>query len=478
MFTPWQGYMPGGMQSQGIQPPHVFSSYPANQPRLAPNPASAYQPYVSPRNLILHPPTILPPGNVVPSRPYSSGVQPVAQPNRQCAPSELPIEIASSLRAFETYVNGEKREYERRMTELHVRVRGLEDQIAQERVTASEERKQIKSSTKQEKKALKIKIQTLESEVLAAKEKMRQSFLSQIGDHPEQERLLKDLATARDRAASLETQLSAIQSEYSQSTLMEEAHRTKMDGYVKQLMGDSKKYQEECGELGEKLDRVTKDLESARLKARELERDKEHNIQLQEILKQKVAAKEQEFVALQQSQDILAREHLQVSEQQRIAVQQREELKQDLAKKQGEVTRLKEWLSSAKAAAINPAEAARLKDDLATLTKQKESLEQSEKEAREALQESEQRFNELQVSEENDKPVEDANLSLMFKVNKLEALVREQSAKLLAAERVASVPEGEDVFACLRGEKSPREEADWLEPLVVSDQFLKALPPQ
>ena len=371
----------------------------------------------------------------------------------------IPSDLLSTLKIFETYVQGEKKEYERRIDDFHVRIRSLEESLSRERASFGEERRTMKASWKSDKKSLQARIGELEETVRSANEQVAQLSLLDPRSN-ENEKLRTELFASRARAEEAETQLASLRDEYMQSCSIDEEHRNKMEKYVKELMADSQAYQKECQSLTERIDRLARESESLRQKARDADREKDHTAQVVELLRQKLAAKDLEISSITSSLDKLTKEKKVLSDSISAALRQKESAESELERKSAEVSRLKDWLSLAKSESSE--EKLKLKQDLAALTRQKENLEISEKNAKKKLAETENKV--AQLTDE-DRPMEDVNLSLMFKVNKLEHIIKEQNAKLLMAEKT-----GDDVFACLKVTESKNSE--WLEPLVVSNQFI------
>lgn len=370
----------------------------------------------------------------------------------------VPSDFMSTLKVFETYVLSEKKTYEKKIDDFHGKMRALEEQLSREIATNAEERKQSKAQFKAERRQLQSRITDLETELKIAQDRIRRlDELRRDADikNPDSDRSRADQLATKTRAEELDRQLTALRDEYAKSSQMEEEHRTKMEQYVRELMADSQRYQGECHTLTERLDRLTRELEAQKQRGRDLDRQNDHSTQVQEILKQKLANKEQEISTLQQTLDRVTREKKAVTESSGHLQRQKDQLQGELERRQAEISRLKDWIASAKSSTA--VDSKQVHNDLVAISKQKENFETSEKKKRD--------------HSGDDKPLEDVNLSLMFKVNKLESIVREQNAKLLAAERASSIgPGSDDVFALIRGR--PNDHCDWLEPLVVSDQFL------
>ena len=206
-------------------------------------------------------------------------------------------------------------------------------------------------------------------------------------------------------SGNLRRELESVRRDFATSAALEEEHREKMDGYVKALMAEVEKLQSELAGITDKYSNVVRELEFSRTRQKELDKDKERETQMNEILKNKLNSKDLELGNLNSLVDRLQREK------------------------------------------------AKLKDDLDTLNRSMH--------ARSSPAPSE----------------EEVDLGLMFKVNRLEAIVREQNAKLIANERSKNTNAStEDVFACLRNPtfnahtpRTPRTPAsstkEWLEPL-------------
>jgi len=364
----------------------------------------------------------------------------------------VPSDFMNTLKIFETYVLAEKKDYERKIEAFHSKIRALEEQLSREQISNSEERKNLKAQTKTERRLLQSRVADLETELKIAQDRIRR--LDEVrADAPESDRLRSEQLSTKTRAEELERQLSALRDEYAKSSQMEDEHRAKMEQYIRELMADSQRYQGECHTLTERLDRLTRELETQRQRGRDLDRQNDHSTQVQDITKQKLANKEQEISTLSQTLERVGREKKSLQESAAHLQRQKDQLQGELERRQAEISRLKDWIASAKSSA--PVDGKQLQTDLA---KQKENFEAKKK--REASAE--------------EKPLEDVNLSLMFKVNKLESIVREQNAKLLAAERASSLGPADDVFSLMRARP---DQGEWLEPLVVSDQFLLSRSP-
>jgi chromosome segregation ATPase len=257
----------------------------------------------------------------------------------------VPSNFMTTLKVFETYVLSEKKAYEKKIDDFHAKMRVLEEQLSRELATNSEERKQAKAQFKAERRQLQARITDLETELKVAQDRIRRlDELRRDADakNPDSDRSRADQLATKSRAEELERQLGALREEYSKASLMEDEHRGKMEQYVRELMADSQRYQGECHTLTERLDRLTRELETQKQRGRDLDRQNDHSTQVQEILKQKLANKEQETATLQQTLERVSREKKAAAENGALLQRQKDQLQGELERRQAEISRLKD----------------------------------------------------------------------------------------------------------------------------------------
>jgi chromosome segregation ATPase len=157
-----------------------------------------------------------------------------------------------------------------------------------------EERRNLKSQLKQEKKqyeALSDKLKDMELEM---------------------KRLERENSGKTKEIEILQNELSEMRNEKILAEQLDEEHSAKMKLYTQDLMATSAKYQQDIQNLISRNEKLTKEVELLKAKGAELERQATHGEQVKDALNRKIASKENDIVSLQSQVEKLTREKKQL----------------------------------------------------------------------------------------------------------------------------------------------------------------------
>lgn len=155
----------------------------------------------------------------------------------------------------------------------------LQETLLRER----EERRQLKTLLKAEKKQTESLIEQLKQ--------MEQ-------DTPDARKFERETKHLKKENEILQSEISQLRQEKILSDQLDEEHSAKMRLYTQELMATSSKYQEDLKALLAKNEKIMKELEVMKAKSKELERQNTHLQSVQESLDQKLARKDTEISEL------------------------------------------------------------------------------------------------------------------------------------------------------------------------------------
>jgi uncharacterized coiled-coil protein SlyX len=160
----------------------------------------------------------------------------------------------------------------------------LEEALLRER----EERKQLKSILKSERKQF---------ETLMERFKKLEESKSEI-DSAEFRKIDRENKALKQEVEILQGELTQLRHERLVAEQLDEEHSAKMKVYTKDLMATSQKYQEDLKSFVAKNEKLAKEMEVLKAKGKELERQNTHLGSVQDSLNKKLAAKDAEIFEL------------------------------------------------------------------------------------------------------------------------------------------------------------------------------------